>query len=148
VATPPARAEKVALTPSVGHPQPNPTAPNPKASPATTTTYTVTVTETVTGLSATDNVTIIVRATGWSVAHIVDVDDIIFGIDQGGDQQGFAKASRTGKKIKSLRDMRHFIYVMGLVYVNKIAGDHLGKILHRNRQEFFHGDISPFNGSS
>jgi hypothetical protein len=60
----------------------NPTAPNPIASPATTTTYTVTVTETSTGRAATDEVTITARTTGWSVAHIVDVDDVIFGLNQ------------------------------------------------------------------
>jgi uncharacterized delta-60 repeat protein len=61
----------------------DPTVPNPIAAPATTTTYTVTITETATGRAAIDEVTITARTTGWSVAHIVDVDDIIFGINQG-----------------------------------------------------------------
>jgi hypothetical protein len=61
----------------------DPTAPNPIASPAKTTNYTVTVTETTTGRSATDEVTVIIQAAGWSVAHIVDVDDVILGINQG-----------------------------------------------------------------
>ena len=61
----------------------NPTAANPNTSPATTTTYTVTVTETATGDFATDDVTVTPQGgTGWSVAHIVDVDDVIFGINQ------------------------------------------------------------------
>jgi len=58
------------------------TVPNPIASLATTTTYTVTVTERATGLSATDDVMVTVPLAGWSVAHVVDVDDVIFGIDQ------------------------------------------------------------------
>jgi uncharacterized delta-60 repeat protein len=60
----------------------DPTAPNPIASPVTATTYTVTVTETATGAFATDEVTVIVPKSDWSVAHIVDVDDVIFGINQ------------------------------------------------------------------
>jgi len=60
----------------------DPTAANPVASPATTTTYTVTVTETATGRAATDEVTITVRMAGWSVAYIVDADDVIFGLNQ------------------------------------------------------------------
>ena len=67
-------------TPTTGLNDPN--APNPIASPVTTTTYTVIVTETATGLSATDDVTVTVPLSGWSVAHIVDVDDVIFGINQ------------------------------------------------------------------
>jgi hypothetical protein len=61
----------------------DPTAPNPIASPATTTIYTVTVIEPGTGLSAMDSVAITVPSNGWSVAHIVDMDDIVKGINQG-----------------------------------------------------------------
>jgi uncharacterized delta-60 repeat protein len=60
----------------------NTTVSNPIASPATTSTYTVTVTETATGRSAIDEVTVTVRTAGWSVAHIVDADDDIYGVNQ------------------------------------------------------------------
>jgi len=61
----------------------NPAVANPKAKPAATTTYAVEVTD-AKGRKATDQMTITVPAAGWSVAHIVDVDDVIFDINQGG----------------------------------------------------------------
>jgi hypothetical protein len=62
----------------------NATSANPLAKPTTTTTYTVEVTD-ANGYKDTDQVTVTVTVSkaGWSVAHIVDVDDVIFGIDQG-----------------------------------------------------------------
>jgi hypothetical protein len=60
----------------------NPTAANPNATPQTTTTYTVTVTEIATGFSAQDSVIVNVPATGWAVAHIVDADDVVAGLNQ------------------------------------------------------------------
>jgi len=90
----------------------NPTAPNPIASPAKTTTYTVTVTETATGLSATDEVTVTVTTAGWSVAHIVDVDDVIFGINQDA-------APRNNRGLALSPDER-FLYLGYTVRVRKI----------------------------
>jgi hypothetical protein len=60
----------------------DPAAANPIAKPTTTTTYVVEVTD-AQGRKATDQVTITFPAAGWSVAHIVDVDDVILGIKQG-----------------------------------------------------------------
>jgi hypothetical protein len=90
----------------------NPTAPNPIASLATTTTYTVTVTETATGLSATDDVTVTVPQAGWSVAHIVDVDDIVQSIDQG-------TAPRYNRSLAVSPDER-YLYLGYTVRVRKI----------------------------
>lgn len=61
----------------------NPSAANPNAAPRSTTLYTVTVTD-ADNNTATDQVLVTVNlpASGWSVQHIVDVDDVIFGINQ------------------------------------------------------------------
>jgi len=93
----------------------DPTAPNPIASPATTTTYTVTVTETATGLSATDTVTVTIPKAGWSVAHIVDVDDVIFGIDQGAT---FKAAPRDNRGL-ALSPNKRFLYLGYSMSFNK-----------------------------
>jgi len=90
----------------------DPSAPNPIASPTATTTYTVTVTETVTSLSATDEVTVTVPQAGWSIAHIVDVDDVIFGINQDA-------APRANRGLALSPDDR-FLYLGYTVRVRKI----------------------------
>jgi hypothetical protein len=93
----------------------NPTAPNPIASPATTTTYTITATETATGRFATEDVTVAVRPNGWSVAHIVDVDDVIFGMDQGAT---FKAAPRDNRGLALSHDER-FLYLGYSMSFNK-----------------------------
>ncbi len=90
----------------------NPTAPNPIASPATTTTYTVTVTETATGGFATDDVTVTIPATGWSVAHIVDVDDVVQNLDQ-------SAAPRYNRSLALSPDER-YLYLGYTIRVRKI----------------------------
>jgi hypothetical protein len=87
--------------------QDNSTAPNPIASPATTITYTVTVKDPATALSAADTVTVTVPKAGWSVAHIVDVDDVIFGIDQGAT----IKAAPRDNRGLALSPDERFIYL-------------------------------------
>ncbi len=69
-------------TPSTG--LDNPGAPNPMASPSANTTYILQATD-AHGCIARDTVAVKVTAlaTGWSVQHITDVDDVIFGFDQG-----------------------------------------------------------------
>ncbi len=89
--------------------------PNPIASPVTSTTYTVTVTEPATGLSATDDVIVTVPATGWSVAHIVDVDDVIFGINQGATTDA---APRNNRGLALSPDER-FLYLSYNMSFNK-----------------------------
>jgi len=71
----------------------DPAAANPVAKPTTTTIYTVEVTD-AKGGKATDQVTITIPVTGWSVAHIVDVDDEIFGIDQSAIADGTPRDNR------------------------------------------------------
>jgi hypothetical protein len=64
---------------------------------------------------------------------------------QSGDQQGFAETPGTGKKIKSLGNACQLVNKTGLVHINKIALDHLGKIVNPNRQKLFHLMLRPFS---
>jgi len=93
----------------------NPTAPNPNASPAKTTTYTVTVTETASGFSATDSVIVNVPATGWSVAHIVDADDVIVGLNQGA-----APRNNRGLALSPDERFLYLSYILNKYLVRKI----------------------------
>lgn len=93
----------------------NPTAANPNAAPQATTTYTVTVTETATGFSAKDSVIVNVPATGWAVAHIVDADDVVVGLNQ-------STAPRNNRGLALSPDERflYLSYVLNKYLVRKI----------------------------
>lgn len=69
-------------TPSTG--LSNPSAPNPWAAPSAKTTYVLKVTD-AHGCIARDTVVVNVTAlaNSWAVQHITDVDDVIFGLNQG-----------------------------------------------------------------
>ncbi len=93
----------------------NPTAANPTAAPQTTTTYTVTVTEIATGFSAQDSLTVNVPATGWAVAHIVDADDVVVGLNQ-------STAPRNNRGLALSPDERflYLSYILNKYIVRKI----------------------------
>jgi len=103
----------------------NPSAANPKAAPSAKTTYVLKVTD-ANGCVARDTVIVSVSAlaSGWSVQHIVDVDDVILGFDQGAQPN---PAPRDVRALALSKDGNHLYLSYVLTHdrriVRKIALD-------------------------